>query len=98
MGKIKYLIKLYALDISYAILLSISYHHSYYFFHARKMFNLVCHFCMHSEMSNERKKKKRTPHTLERTPGMVGNEEYVLPPLTYASVDESMGNYNNYRT
>lgn len=53
---------------------------------------------MHSEMSNERKKKKRTPHTLERTPGMVGNEEYVLPPLTYASVDESMGNYNNYRT
>lgn len=53
---------------------------------------------MHSEMSNEREKKKRTPHTLERTPGMVGNEEYVLPPLTYASVDESMRNYNNYRT
>lgn len=59
------------------------------------MFNLVNHFCMHSEMSNERKKKKETPHTLERTPGMVGNEEYVLTPLTYASVNESMGNYNN---
>lgn len=44
------------------------------------------------------KKKREPPHTLERTPGMVGNEEYVLPPLTYASVDESMGNYNNYWT
>lgn len=44
------------------------------------------------------KKKRETPYPLERTPGMLGNEEYVLTPLTYASVDERMGNYNNYWT
>ena len=43
-------------------------------------------------MPGERKTKKRTPYPLERTPGMLGNEEYVLTPLTYASVDESVGN------
>lgn len=51
---------------------------------------------MHSEMSSERKTKKRTPDPLERTPGMLGNEEYVLTPLTYASVDESVGNKSIY--
>ena len=94
----KYLIELYALDISYAILLSMSSIIHTIYLQARKMFNLVCHFCMHSEMPGERKKKKRTPYPLERTPGMLGNEEYVLTPLTYASVDERMGNYNNYWT
>lgn len=31
---------------------------------------------VHSEMQEERKRKKKTPCTMERTPGMVGNEQY----------------------
>lgn len=42
------------------------------------------------------KKKRETPYPLERMLGMLGNEEYVLTPLTYASVNERMGDYNNY--
>jgi len=42
-------------------------------------------------MPIERKREKRTSGPLERTLGMGGNEEYVLPPLTYASFKERMG-------
>lgn len=55
------------------------------------MFNLINYYRVHSDMPSERKIKKRTPYPLERTPGMLGNEEYVFTPLTYASVDESVG-------
>lgn len=51
---------------------------------------------MHSEMPSERKKKKRTPYPLEWTPGLLGNESYVLSTLTYVSVDESVGNKSIY--
>ena len=55
------------------------------------MFTLKRYYRVHSEMPDERKKKKGTPYTLERTPGLLGNEEYVFTPLTYVSVDESVG-------
>ena len=45
---------------------------------------------MHSGMPSEKKKKKRTPYPLEWTPGLLGNESYVLSTLTYVSVDESV--------
>ena len=41
---------------------------------AKDMFNLLVLVCMHCEMSSERKEKKGTSDTLERTLGMVGNE------------------------
>lgn len=56
------------------------------------MFNLVNHYCMHSEMPNERRPKKRTSDPLERMLGMVGYLAICTPPLTYASVNESVGN------
>ena len=41
------------------------------------------------------KKKRGTPCSLERTPGMLGNRAICTPPLTYVSVDESVRNNIN---
>lgn len=60
--------------------------------HARKCSTLLVGTVCTVICQVKGKKKKRTPYPLERTPGMLGNEEYVLTPLTYASVDESVGN------
>lgn len=65
------------------------------FLSGKKMFNLVNHYRVHCEMPVERKPKKRTSDPLERTLGMVGYLAISTPPLTYASVDESVGSDTN---
>lgn len=66
----------YALDILICkfLVTSLSVSDSGYLI--KEMYSLVLHYRVHSEVSSERKPKKRTLCTMERTPGMVGNESY----------------------
>lgn len=78
-----------SLNTKYVILQSISSRLSQLSDGARKMFNLVCYYRVHSGMSSERRTKKRLMGLWRERPACISNEEYVLKALTYASVDES---------